>query len=318
MTKETKLSLLVGLAFIITIGILLSDHFKSMNETPQADLTDAGPTARRAVEAPGTGNPPISIVAPTDAPPSQPVPTHEEMARPVSPVVPANNYAPSNNYPVNQSNDTRSLIDNTNPQPEAQIQSQPPEDHGADLPTQERTLANLAERNGEPVVPANVDGSPRIANPTAINLPASGPKQYKAQSGDTLSRMASKFLGSASDANIQAIINANPSLQDDPDKVILGQTYIIPERGQAVVDQTQSNPTITSPIARNTTPSGEYFYTVQEGDSLWQIANDELGDPSAVDALKELNASVLKGKNHDVVTPGMKLRLPAKPVASAN
>ncbi len=62
----------------------------------------------------------------------------------------------------------------------------------------------------------------------------------------------------------------------------------------------------------------EYFYTVQEGDSLWQIANDELGDPSAVDAIKELNQSVLKGKDHDTVIPGMKLRLPSKPVATAN
>jgi len=310
MTKETKLSLLVGLAFIITIGILLSDHFRSMNETPQADLTEAGPTARRAVEAPGTGNPPISIVAPSDLPPSQPVPTHEEMTRPVSPVVPATIYAPA------QSNDSRTLIDNTNPQPEAAPQAQAPEDHGADLPTQERTLANLAERNGEPVVPSNIDGTPQASSNPSITAPASGPKQYKAQSGDTLSRMASRFLGSASPENVQAIIDANPSLQDDPDKVILGQTYVIPQRGQAAVDSSP-NTAVSSPAPRNT--NGEqYFYTVQEGDSLWQIANVELGDPSAVDALKELNASILKGKNHDVVTPGMKLRLPSKPLASAN
>jgi len=310
-TKETKLSLLVGLAFIITIGILLSDHFRSMNETPQADLTDAGDTARRAVEAPGTGNPPTSFVAPADAPPTQPVPTHEEMVRPVSPVVPANN------YPVAQSTDSRPLIDNTNPQPEAQIQTQPPEDHGADLPPEERRLANLAERNGEPLLPANVDGTPQISNPSAITPPAAtGPSQYKAQSGDTVSRMASKFLGSGSQANIQAIIDANPSLQDDPDKVIMGQTYVIPGREQASANSSPSNPSVMPPLARNT-QDGEYFYTVQEGDSLWQIANDELGDPSAVDALKELNASVLKGKNHDVVIPGMKLRLPSKPVASA-
>ena len=310
MTKETKLSLLVGLAFIITIGILLSDHFRSMNETPQADLAEAGPTARQAVEAPGTGNPPISIVAPTDTPPSQPVPTHEEMSRPVSPVVPANN------YPLAQSNDTRALIDNTNPQAEAPAQTQPPEDHGADLPTQERTLANLAERNGEPVVPANVDGTSQTPGNSSVAPPTSGPKQYKAQSGDTLSRMASKFLGSASPENVQAIIDANTSLQDDPDRVILGQTYTIPERGQATANASSSNPAATPPTQRDTI-GGEYFYTVQEGDSLWQIANDELGDPSAVDALKDLNASILKGKNHDVVTPGMKLRLPSKPVASA-
>ena len=48
MTRETKISLLVGLAFIIVIGILLSDHFRSTQELPQAVLADVGATARRA------------------------------------------------------------------------------------------------------------------------------------------------------------------------------------------------------------------------------------------------------------------------------
>jgi LysM repeat protein len=64
--------------------------------------------------------------------------------------------------------------------------------------------------------------------------------------------------------------------------------------------------------------TGRYFYTVKEGDSLWRIANDQLGDPSDVDAIKSLNESVLKGDDHDVVIPGMKLQLPAKPVAASN
>jgi nucleoid-associated protein YgaU len=73
---------------------------------------------------------------------------------------------------------------------------------------------------------------------------------------------------------------------------------------------------IPAPATIGRTNGREYFYTVQDGDSLWQIANDELGDPSAVAAIKELNASLLKGK--DTVIPGMKLRLPSKPTASAN
>ncbi|MGH7215108.1 MAG: LysM peptidoglycan-binding domain-containing protein, partial [Tepidisphaeraceae bacterium] len=60
----------------------------------------------------------------------------------------------------------------------------------------------------------------------------------------------------------------------------------------------------------------EYWYTVKEGDSLWKIATDQLGDPGAVAAIKELNKDALRGENHDVVIAGSKLRLPAKPVAS--
>ena len=38
MTRETKIGLLVGLAFIIVIGILLSDHLTSSTEPPMATL----------------------------------------------------------------------------------------------------------------------------------------------------------------------------------------------------------------------------------------------------------------------------------------
>ena len=97
--------------------------------------------------------------------------------------------------------------------------------------------------------------------------------QYRAQAGDTVWRMAAKLLGTNSRANRQAIINANPSLRDDPDRVIVGQTYVIPEAGRTVMAPSISS---ANPPAAN---GREYFYTVQEGDSLWQIANDELGDP---------------------------------------
>ena len=40
MTRETKIGLLVGLAFIIVIGILLSDHIGSTTE-PRTHTTNA-------------------------------------------------------------------------------------------------------------------------------------------------------------------------------------------------------------------------------------------------------------------------------------
>ena len=62
--------------------------------------------------------------------------------------------------------------------------------------------------------------------------------------------------------------------------------------------------------------SPEYFYTVKPGDSLWKIANDQLGSAGAISAIKDLNKDTLKGR--DTVQVGMKLRLPAKPIASAS
>ena len=55
MTRETKIGLLVGLAFIIVIGILLSEHVSSTNEPQTAALGGAGANVRDGVMTPGGG-----------------------------------------------------------------------------------------------------------------------------------------------------------------------------------------------------------------------------------------------------------------------
>src|SRR5438552_7729800 len=85
MTRETKIGLLVGLAFIIVIGILLSDHLTSTNEPQQAQLAKAGDSVRSGVTTPGSAaataaNPPIVNTAQQQAvSPQQTVPTKEEL-----------------------------------------------------------------------------------------------------------------------------------------------------------------------------------------------------------------------------------------------
>jgi len=295
MTRETKISLLVGLAFIIVIGILLSDHFRSTQELPRAVLAQVGSAVQSSTDGPGAANPGISFVSPSEISPKQAVPTHDELTSPPSPVIPSPN------------NGNRSTDDQAN-------SATAPQDHSGDLA--ENPLNDVARRNGESLEPANVDGSTSggdaVTPPPAPAPAVAGPRQYKAEDGDTVSRMAARFLGENSQSNRQAIIDANPSLQEDPDRVIVGKSYVIPIPGGNTV---ASN--AVSPDNTNSTASGAYFYTVKEGDSLWQIANDQLDDPSAVDAIKDLNTNILKGPQHDVVIPGMKLRLPAKPVADS-
>jgi len=297
MTRETKISLLVGLAFIIVIGILLSDHFRATQELPAAVLTNIGDAVRRATDSPGGASPPINFVTPSETSPNQPVATHDELEKSPPPVVASHDY---------------SAQANSTPEASNLIPPPAPEDHGADAPAPEKSLSDVAAQNGEPIVPAQVDGrnAPNIESSQA-SVPA-GPKEYRAESGDSVSRMAAKFMGSNTPENRQAIINANPSLQDDPDMVIVGKAYVIP----GTADNNGSSEVAVVNPSNSTT--GRYFYTVKEGDSLWRIANDQLGDPSDVDAIKSLNESVLKGDDHDVVIPGMKLQLPAKPVAASN
>src|SRR5688572_9165719 len=84
MTRETKIGLLVGLAFIIVIGILLSDHMTSTTEPTQAKLGGAGENVRDSVitPAPATEPPVTAVVStPPAAPisPAQPVPTRGDL-----------------------------------------------------------------------------------------------------------------------------------------------------------------------------------------------------------------------------------------------
>jgi nucleoid-associated protein YgaU len=311
MTRETKISLLVGLAFVIVIGILLSDRFRA--EPPQAALVGAASMVRAAMDSPGTANPPITVVTPKDAPPAQQVPTRDELNPVSSPVIPS---------AVAPAQQTANGADSAPTYP-SETQSTQNQVAGADSPTVEPRqnpssdpLSDAARQRGEELVPSNTDGTPA---PGQVGV--TGARTYVAQSGDSVSRMAAKFLGTDSQANRQAIIDANPSLQDDPDRVMAGEKYTIPGRARAE-DSTAAAPapteTPSTPTAQSSPDSADtdYIYVVQPDDSLWRIANDELGNPSAVSAIKELNADVLKGG--DTVRPGMRLRLPSKPVASAS
>jgi len=51
-------------------------------------------------------------------------------------------------------------------------------------------------------------------------------------------------------------------------------------------------------------------YVVQEGDSLWQIAAEQLGDASRYVEIARLNADILD--DQDCLSVGMRLELPAR------
>jgi nucleoid-associated protein YgaU len=113
--------------------------------------------------------------------------------------------------------------------------------------------------------------------------------------------------------------------------VVEGRTYVIPAAGSAVAPAAQTptvvaqkpadsaaasaKPQAADPAKDAAPASPEYFYTVKSGDSLTKIAVLQLGTPGAVEAIKDLNKDLLKGG--ETIRPNMKLRLPAKPLASA-
>jgi hypothetical protein len=272
MTREIKIALLVGLAFIIVIGILLSDHFRGTLEPPQAVLDRAGATVRQTINSPGVidTNQPI-VVAPNQISPRGALKTPGDIDPAPGPIVlnPPNQNTSQNGLPAGD------------------------------------PLVAAARQQGEEIIPA--EGSP--ANPANGTSVAAAPRSYQAQAGDSVSRMAARLLGANTAKNRQAIIAANQSLQADPNKVVVGQTYIIPG-GVSAASSKGAKVTVATVGG-----GGQWFYKVKPGDTLWGIATGQLGDAGAVTAIKELNSATLHGGS--TLRPGMNLRLPSQPVAIA-
>src|SRR4051812_22243500 len=357
MTRETKIGLLVGLAFIIVIGILLSDQLMRATEAPAAPLSNVGDTLRKGTTTPASRNRPAAVVTSAeDASPESAVPTKEEITRRPPPVTfveirPGGpNGAPIQNNGQAGSGGTNIAIGGQQANTTGQIPL-PPQvrgviDTGPAMPpvtsgnttgnrgTGGMTIADVAARMGETLV--GPDGQPlRASRPIGSNGPnpqtgnaqkttaMTGMKQYTVEPGDSLSRIALRQMGANSQANREAIVRANPSLQADPDRVVIGRTYNIPltASGNAQA-QTPAPDKTAQPRQVEKTPApapikasgGEFWYQVQPGDNLWKIAKDQLGDASTVPAIKELNKDSVK--NWNVLPAGTKLRLPARPVAS--
>ncbi|HUB27540.1 MAG TPA: LysM peptidoglycan-binding domain-containing protein [Tepidisphaeraceae bacterium] len=270
MTKETKIGLLVGLAFLIVIGILLSDHFHGMEEPPPATLNGAGANVRQAVIAPGANQPmPPAIVMPDQTAPPAVVQTTRDIEPQPSPVI----------------------VGNLPTQSQSTLPASDP-------------LQQAARQQGQELVMA--DNTPQSAAAASRGM-------YKAVAGDSVSRMAAKLLGANTYKNRQAIIDANPSLQDDPDMVVVGRSYVIPGSTRLSPAAAVSNGTSPTLAAAS---GGPWVYKVKEGDTLWGIATGQLNNASAIEAIKELNSDILHGGS--TIQPGMKLRLPSAPVAVAN
>jgi nucleoid-associated protein YgaU len=344
MTRETKIGLLVGLAFIIVIGILLSDQLMRSTEPPAAPLATVGDTLRKGTTTPASHHRPAPVaVTSQDVSPENEVPTKDEITRRPPPVtfvqIGGRGGAAAGGANVvvgaGQTGTTPSSnmlpLDGTGQatgHPAPVNVGGPVEPVARGQAPQGRTIEEVAARMGETLV--GPDGQPlRAIRPLppqpqkpgqrGAALASNGMKQYTVEAGDSLSRIALRQMGANTKANRDAIVKANPSLQADPDRVIIGQTYNIPVVAGTAA-QAQTPPAATNPPAGERTAApikaavAEYWYQVQPGDNLWKIAKEQLGDTTTVSAIKELNKAAVK--NWDVLPAGTKLKLPARPVAS--
>jgi len=147
---------------------------------------------------------------------------------------------------------------------------------------------------------------------------------YVVGKGDTLAAIAKKVYGSEAGnklANIQRIFQANRDKLDSPDQIYEGQKLLIPplvtsgrSAATGVLDSSLFEKVKSIGARRIAIGTGETkrarSYVVKEGDSLWRIAEEQLGNGSRYTEIARLNASVLE--DADMLPVGVRLKLPAK------
>lgn len=346
MTRETKIGLLVGLAFIIVIGILLSDHINTTTDPVAASTTGAAENVRESVRAPGATDPDIgkmTVVAPQKVIPSNPVVTQRETPPP-NPGVTIVDVGPNSDPSRVRLAPRPAPRDPAPPQSQTNLPEAPAAgtDIGVSDPGTSAVagagksaldrLREVARQNGMEVVPQDEkpfdtrsgqgtsgNGQSGTTGANSRSSVPAGYRQVKAEDGETVSKLAARYMGGNTKANREAIIRANPSMTPDGHLLIAGRTYLIPTGASTVgAPMAQSPPQSAQRPAASAAaaPPGFAYYTVKENDKLWRIAAEQLGSGTRWTEIRELNEDVLK--NGEQLQIGMRLKLPPKAVATSN
>jgi len=317
MTSDAKIGLLLGLVFIFVIAFVINGlpglhHKDDGNKLTtnmvglQSSQSGLGANERKIIEQPSTpaagyAQPAQGAAGPTDARFAMAIPE----GTPIT----------------------------TDSAPTGTVVAQPGENSVAVAPV-ESTLAVSVE--------------PAISTP-AQNIPAAGiqpttkpetakpaaPKFYVVEDGDSVSSIAKKFYGEKEGnkmASINAIFEANRKTLASIDELQVGQKLVMPPlAGSNPVSPTpdrvlsgtgftkvesvgQRHPTAntdkSAPTAKAASSKPDKVYTVKEGDSLWRIASEQLGDGNRYKDIVKLNGGVLS--NEDDLQVGMQLKMPAR------
>lgn len=126
--------------------------------------------------------------------------------------------------------------------------------------------------------------------------------------GESLSSIAKKFYGDKQgnkQASVLRIFQANRKTLKSPNAIYVGQKLIIPSLSEKVNSIGRKGLSANKPK-----PQRKGVYIVRENDSLWRIAERQLGNGSRYNEIARLNANALD--DDDSLTTGMRLKMPAR------
>lgn len=143
------------------------------------------------------------------------------------------------------------------------------------------------------------------------------PRIHIVKEGETLATIAQLVYGPEQGNRrqvVQQLYEANRKELKSPDCIYVGQKLVIPALPQEnqVISAATFVPvrsSATSPVS-HVDMSQPSWYQVKDGDSLWKIANQQLGNGNRYPEIVKLNRKILG--DEDEISVGMRLRLPSK------
>lgn len=179
---------------------------------------------------------------------------------------------------------------------------------------------SLFEPAAEPVVETPVEKPAGISQ-----LPKT--TTYTVQDGDSLGSISKKVYGEQLGnklSSVNAIYKANTKILRSPDSIKVGQKLTIPSLSvpgsAAMLDQPSVQPQLFKKVRsfadsnldslKKALKNSTQVYIVQEGDSLWRIAETQLGSGSRYQEIIEANRDIIS--DEESISVGLRLKIPAK------
>jgi nucleoid-associated protein YgaU len=322
MTSDAKIGLLLGLVFIFVIAFVINGLPRFRSTTNGSELTTNMVSSENDPLGIGEKEREVQNFIDWPQPPAENQQTQTEPEQP----------------PLEEDTDVRfqiKLPENISYPPVMETAEEPEPapaepDEPAPATSTEPTLVHLFD---PPAPQPPAEEKIEIKKPPRPVKPVS-PKVYVVSDGDNLASIAKKCYGPEAGntrANIMRIFELNRGVLTSPDEIQIGQKLIIPPPVASRTDPKKTDSTVPdsifqkvesigrkllqtdqqkTPPSRPQLPPVGKTYIVKEGDSLWQIAAEQLGTGSRYKEIAKLNTDTLKDENN--LSVGTALKIPAR------
>lgn len=329
MTSDAKIGLLLGLVFIFVIAFIIN----GLPLRPQASEAKAATDLMEEIQQAPVGVDGSTRLAQEQLEAQQDTslePTHGDLFESSSALPPALAQAPQAPEQADETgDDVRFAIQLPSRETVQQVTRGVRNIISSLAQTSPNTLAEEAGTAPAPVVEAEAASRPgtatgnsgrQAAAPTMAQRAGAPPKAYVVVDGDNLAVIAKKVYGPEEGnrmVNIKRLFQANSKLLASPDEVKIGQKLVVPLPAPPVpatvlpaehFEQVRAASRRQVQAVVSVQPEGRW-YVVQEGDSLWRIAETHLGNGVRHEEIAKLNTDTLKDPTELKI--GLRLRLPA-------